>query len=93
MGQFNPAPIPIRGEVVLELPDDDETIFKRGEYEPLADFLAFVESARILSSGELKLSLGIPYEFKYDAMQLTDMRGVMFHVVVEAPKRPGRDNG
>lgn len=80
-------------EVVDNLPSDDETLLASGEYDLVAEFDAYIKGSRITVAGELQLTVAIPYEWKYEAMPVTDIRGITFRMVVLGPKRPGSDNG
>lgn len=80
-------PLPPRPEVVDELPDDEN--FIADEYQPFVQFLAYVRSSRITVAGEVQITLAVPYEWKYNAMPLTDLRGVVFVVDVARPIPPG----
>lgn len=44
----------------------------------LLQFNAYVKSGRVNVAGEIVLSIAIPYEHKYRALPLTDIRGVVF---------------
>lgn len=48
----------------------------------LLQFKAYVKSGRLNVAGEIVLQIAIPYEDKYRALPLTDIRGVMFVVDV-----------
>lgn len=84
--QFNSATKIIdKVEVVDDLPIDEETALITNEFIQFAEFLAFIKEARISVQGELHITLAVPYEHKYDAMPLTDMRGVMFIMQCHRP--------
>lgn len=51
----------------------------------LLQFQAYVKSARINVHGEIHLQIAVPYEDKYAALPLTDIRGVMFTIGVFEP--------
>ncbi len=72
-------------EPVDDLPLDEETSLITNQYIQFAEFLAYVRDSRIAVAGELHITLAIPYEHKYDAMPLTDMRGVMFIMQAHRP--------
>lgn len=67
------------------LPQDEEQSLVTGEYTKFTEFLAYVRTSRIDTAGELHITIAIPYEHKYDAMPLTDMRGVMFIMQAHRP--------
>lgn len=70
---------------VEDLPLDEETSLITNQFIQFAEFLAYVRDSRISVGGELHITLAIPYEHKYDAMPLTDMRGVMFIMQAHRP--------
>lgn len=80
-------PRPMAITIHDELPPEDEPVVIVRDYQPCAEFLAYVKETKILSSGELVIALGIPFEYKYDALAITDERGVMFKVICEKPIR------
>lgn len=80
-------------EVVDDLPADDETLLASGEYDLVAEFDAYVKSSRISIAGELLIGIAVPYEWKYEAMPVTDIRGYTFRMVVLGPRRPENNNG
>lgn len=81
---FVAQPVKPGEEVVLdELPDDAPE--SELQYELLTQFLAYVRSSRITVGGEVEITLGIPFEFKYDALPLTDLRGLNFSVTIHQP--------
>lgn len=89
---------PFHTESVDELPPEPEdltidTVLGSGDYVPLASFFAYVKQSRIATGGELTITLGIPFEFKYEAMPLTDIRGVTLVVQVHQPVKPPSRNG
>lgn len=53
--------------------------------EQLLQFQAYVKSARINVHGEVHIQIAVPYEDKYAALPLTDIRGVMFVLGVFQP--------
>lgn len=53
--------------------------------EQLLQFQAYVKSARINVHGEVHIQIAVPYEDKYAALPLTDIRGVMFVLGVYQP--------
>lgn len=89
----------ILGEPLDELPVDGDqfnpdgkepSLLDGGEYRELAEFLAFIQSSRIDAKGQLVLTVGVPYEYKYEAMPLTDLRGLVFVLKAYQPvKKPG----
>lgn len=79
-------PTPVKVEVVDELPAEPD----EPEYALLCQFLAYMRSSRIAVGGELEITLAIPFEFKYDAMPLTDLRGLNFHVAIYRPVEVSR---
>lgn len=52
----------------------------------LLQFQAYVKSARINVHGEVHIQIAVPYEDKYAAMPLTDIRGVMFVMGIYEPQ-------
>lgn len=70
-------------------PTEMEEWIKTGEYEEFAEFQAYVRGSKISPTGELMLTIGVPYEFKYEAMALTDLRGTVFILRAYRPRRPG----
>lgn len=71
-------------------PDHEPSLLESGEYRELAEFLAFIQSSRIDAKGQLVLTVGVPYEYKYEAMPLTDLRGLVFVLKAYQPvKKPG----
>lgn len=72
-------------EVVDDLPTDEETSLVNHEFTLFAEFLAYVKEARISVAGELNITLAVPFEHKYDAMPLTDIRGIMFIMQCHRP--------
>lgn len=70
-----------------ELPPDET--FIADDYHHFARFLAYVRSSRITVAGEVQITLAVPYEYKYHAMPMTDLRGVVFLVDVAKPMKPG----
>lgn len=68
-----------------ELPLDPETSLVTNQYVQFAEFLAYVRDSRISVGGELHITIAVPYEHKYDAMPLTDARGVMFIMQCHRP--------
>lgn len=75
--------------VVEDLPLDAETSLVTNQYIQFAEFLAYVRDSRISVGGELHITLAIPYEHKYDAMPLTDARGVTFIMQCHRPMTQG----
>jgi len=63
------------------------------EFEELTRFNAYVKTSRIDTRGELVITLGIPYEDKYEAMPITDLRGIQFLMIACQPKLPAHDDG
>jgi hypothetical protein len=53
--------------------------------EQLLQFQAYVKSARINVHGEVHIQIAVPYEDKYAALPLTDIRGVMFVMGIYQP--------
>lgn len=76
-------------EVIENLPLDEETALVTDQFVLFAEFLAYIRDSRITVGGELHLTIAIPYEHKYDAMPLTDMRGVTFIMQCHRPMREG----
>lgn len=81
------------GQVIDELPDDEDTVLEDGEWEFLAMFDAYIGGSQIFQGGELQLRVRVPYEHKYKAMPLTDMRGITFKMFVYRPVPKGERNG
>jgi hypothetical protein len=53
--------------------------------EQLLQFMAYVKSARINVHGEVHIQIAVPYEDKYAALPLTDIRGVTFIMGIFQP--------
>lgn len=72
-----------------ELPIDPETSLVTNQYVQFAEFLAYVRDSRISVGGELHITIAVPYEHKYDAMPLTDARGITFIMQCHRPMTQG----
>lgn len=89
-GKF-PTPTVIGpGGSTTDLPDDDDSATK---FRVLAVFRASIRQSRIQVSGDLSLTFSVPYEWKYEALPVTDIRGVQFLIQVLEPVMGGEDNG
>lgn len=64
-----------------------ESLLESGDYTILSQFLAYVKQSRIATSGEFTITLGVAPEFKYNAMPMTDIRGVQLVITVHRPMR------
>lgn len=88
--KINPATKIMKSATVVEdLPLDEETSLITNQYVQFAEFLAYVRDSRISVGGELHITIAIPYEHKYDAMPLTDSRGIMFIMQCHRPMTQG----
>lgn len=73
--------VPVLGESLDELPPELQK-----DYELQAQFKAYVRESRIaIGTGDMMITLGIPYEDKYNALPMTDLRGVTFLIGVYRP--------
>lgn len=54
-----------------------------------ARFRGFVKQSRIVTAGEVNITIAVPFEGKYDALPITDLRAMLFTFEVYAP--PGMD--
>lgn len=73
------------GGTVDDLPLDEETALVTNQHILFAEFLAYIRDSRITVGGEIHITIAVPYEHKYDALPLTDMRGVMFIMQCHRP--------
>lgn len=89
-GAMIKAPDAGAGEAADELPEDDvdaKSDIIPDNYALAAVFSAGVRRSSINPAGDVTITLAIPYEYKYDAMPITDMRGVLFKVAVFRPMK------
>lgn len=56
-----------------------------GKGELQARFQAYVKQTRIVTAGEVSITLSVPYEQKYLAFPITDLRAMLWTVEVYAP--------
>lgn len=78
-----------------DLPDDYEEELPPlvPEYELVSEFKATVRGSRItVGEGDLLITFSVPFEDKYKALPVTDVRGLTFMVGVYAPKKLGHQN-
>lgn len=73
-------PAPITGR-----PDTNE-FDDHDKGERLAQFKAYVRGGKINQHGEFVFTVAVPYEDKYRAMPITDIRGTMFVMEVWSPE-------
>jgi hypothetical protein len=73
----------INAEGLDTLPEEDNP-----EYELTAQFRGYIRQSRIsVGHGDMLITIGVPFEDKYLAMPVTDLRGVVFMIGVYRPKR------
>jgi hypothetical protein len=78
--ELHPA-IPISGDPIDDLPPELEA-----DYELMAQFRGYIRQARVaIGHGDLMLTIGVPFEDKYKAMGVTDLRGTTFLIGVYKP--------
>lgn len=74
------------GVVDGDLPEDEDSILT-DDYDVAATFRAYIAGSRILQGGDVQLNVRVPYEDKYEALPITDLRGITFVMVVFRPLR------
>lgn len=75
------------------LPTEGESLLDTGDFVFLAEFMAFIRGSKIMNNGDLIITVGVPYEYKYEAMPLTDLRGLVFVLQAHRPKGRVENNG
>lgn len=82
-GGFNPSNG--NSETLDVLPADESPEIIDGAYIKYAQFKASIRGFAITVGGAVILRLEVPYEWKYESMPLSDVRGIEFMVTCHKP--------
>lgn len=69
-----------------ELPSNADADTPRTVWEKVTEFRGSIVGSRINNSGEVTLTIAVPYEDKYIALPVTDTRGILMVFSVYKPQ-------
>jgi hypothetical protein len=79
-------------EVLDDIEDDPDIDEQRIVWEKVTEFRAAVSHGTVDREGQLSLTLKVPYEDKYLALPVTDIRGVLMVFGVFKPMQTDNSN-